>query len=132
MGKGDGRNISERSYWNSCVPWGSGVGSQGPPQWKKRADTLTPADWSPQKLLGIFLLLKYLDSEMDGGAQGLEQPAQALVILRESFLRATEPSASLTLFPRLLATIPKEEKQQQPPPDFGDQIWGFRYHQLSP
>lgn len=32
---------------------------------------------------------KYLDSEMDGGAQGPEQPAQALVILRKS-LRATK------------------------------------------
>lgn len=115
-----------------CIPWGPGVGSQGPPQWKRRADTLTPVDSSPQKPLGIFLLPKYLDREMDGGAQGPEQPAQALVILRESFLRAIEPSASLTLFPRPLATIPKEEKQQQTPPDSGDQICGFCYRQLSP
>lgn len=40
-----------------CVPWGPGVGSQGPPQWKRRADTLTLADSSPQKPLGIFCSL---------------------------------------------------------------------------
>jgi hypothetical protein len=132
MGNGGGRHISAEVAGMPCVPWGPGVGSQGPPQWKRRADTLTPVDSSPQKPLGIFLLPKYLDREMDGGAQGPEQPAQALVILRESFLRAIEPSASLTLFPRPLATIPKEEKQQQTPPDSGDQICGFCYRQLSP
>lgn len=87
---------------------------------------------SLQKFLGIFLLPKYLDSEMDGGAPGPEYPAQALVILRESFFRVTGPSASLTLFPRPLATIPKEEKQQQTPPDSGDQMCVSCYHQVSP
>lgn len=126
-GKRGGRNISERSCWNALRPLGTWGGQPGAPSVEEKSRHFNPSRLESTEASGNFRLLKYLDSEMDGGAQGPEQ-----VLVERILLESRRTFSILHPLPEALATIAKEEKQQQTPPDFGGHICGFCYHQLNP
>lgn len=81
MGKRGGRNISERSCWNALYPLGTWGGQPGAPSVEEESRRLNPSRLESTEASGDFLLLKYLDSEMDGGAQGPEQVLVEKILL---------------------------------------------------